>query len=342
MKKYIKVILSILFISLWSCNTESVEPVTGNPEVIIEVDSELYNLIERVTGSSDTDEDIVCIDFVYPLTIFTYDADLVFLDSQLISSDVQFSELLSGLDTSYSISLSLPISSNIAGGTTVNISSYGELQEAIDDCLEQEFLTYCNERLPNCIWEVSYSNPGTNEYEDAYFDVDENGTVIFHHEGENYSGTWIMLILEDEVHLNINLDNNSIVAVDWNFDWLITLTPDGSFQLDNGSSTYVLEQNCTEACIDLVFEECEITVDSGVANFDLYSYDDCIISFLNLDPTIVSLTFHVTQIDAETDVNAINSIYNNTESPQTIFVRIENSLIGEITYATITLVAIAC
>jgi len=342
MRKSIKALLILVFTALWSCNTEIVEPVLGNPEVVIEVDSELFNLIERVAGSSAFDENIDCIDFVYPLTIFTYDSDLIFLNSQLISSDTEFSELLSGLDASYSISVSLPITSSLAGGASVNISSYEELQEVIDDCLKEEFLIYCNERLPNCIWEVSYPSPGLNFYENAYFDVNENGSVVFHHEGEAYSGTWITLMIQDEVHLNINLDNNSFVAVDWNFDWLITLNPDGSFQLDNGSSTYVLEQNCAEACIDLVFEECEITVDSGVANFDLYSYEDCIISFLNLDPTIVSLTFHVTQMDAETDVNAINSIYNNTESPQTIFVRIENSLIGEITYATITLVAIAC
>ena len=342
MKKYIKAILSLLFISLWSCNTETVEPVLGNPEVLIEVDSELYNLIERVTGSSGTDEDIACIDFVYPLTIFTYDADLLFLYSQLISSDSQFSELLSGLDASYSISVSLPITSSLAGGASVNISSYEELQEAIDECLKEEFLTYCNERLPNCIWEVSYPSPGLNTYENAYFDVNENGSVLFHHEGETYSGTWITLMIQDEVHLNINLDNNSFVAVDWNFDWLITLTPEDHFQLDNGSTTYVLEQNCVEACIDLVFEECELVVGGEVADFDLYSYDDCITSFLNLDPTLVSLTFHVTQIDAETDVNALNSIYNNIETPQIIFVRIENTLFGEITYASITLVTIQC
>jgi len=342
MKKSIKSILPILLISLWSCNTEIVEPVLGNPEVVIKVDSELYDLIERIAGNSDNDEDIVCIDFVYPLTIYTYDADLAFLNSQQISSDTEFSELLSGLDSTYSISVSLPISSTLANGSSVNISSYEELQEAIDNCLEEEFLTYCNERLPNCIWEVSYPNPGINVYENAYFEVNENGSVTFHHEDEIYIGTWITLIIEDEVHLNINLDNNSAVAADWNFDWLISLTQEGDFQLDNGNITFLLEQNCDDACTNLIFEECEITVDSGIAEFNLDNYVDCIITFSNSDPTIVSLSFHATQNDAESDVNAISGIFNNTENPQSLFVRIENTLDGDISYITITLKAISC
>ncbi len=267
---------------------------------------------------------------------------MLFLNSQQISSDAEFSELLNGLDPTYSISVSLPILSTLTSGASVNISSYEELKEVIDNCLEEEFLTYCNGRLPNCIWEVSYPNLGVNEYESAYFEMNENGSVTFHHEGETFSGTWITLIIEDEVHLNINLDNNSFVAADWNFDWLITLTQEGHFQLDNGNTTYILEQNCAEACTTLIFEECEITIDSGIADFDLDSYVDCIISFSNLDSTIVSLTFHITQLDAETDVNAITGIFNNTENPQTIFVRIENTLLGEITYTSITLEVISC
>jgi len=309
----------------------------------------MFNLVSRVAGSNIEEPEITCINFVYPLTLFTYDADLLFLYSQQISNDSEFSELLAGLDSDYSISLSLPITATLDNGDTFSISSYEELREAIEACVENDFLAYCNGTLPtegsSCFWNVSSLTTIGNQYNNSFFTMNNDGSVAFNHDSSEYIGTWVTLIIEEEVHLNINLEGNSQVALDWNFDWKITLTTNGAFRLENenSDSTFVIEKVCVDNCTDLLFEECETNPSSGIAEFNLDSYTNCILIQSNInDPTSVVVSYHETQIDAETSTNAISGFYTNTINPQTLYVRIQDNTSGEATYLSITLEGITC
>lgn len=349
MKKAIKLLVPILFISFFACDDELVELVVANEEDVIQVDSEMFNLISRVAGADSEAPEITCISFVYSFTIFTYDEDLMFINSQEISGDAEFSEFLTDLDSNHFISLSLPITATLDNGDTFSISSYEELQESVEACVENDFLQYCNATLPTeaslCIWDVSSPTPSGSAYDDSFFTMNNDGSMTFNHEGDEYTGTWITLIIENEVHLNINLEGTSEVALDWNYDWKITLTANGNFQLVNEDSTntFILEKICEENCSDLLFEECETNPSSGIAVFDLDSYTSCVLLQSNItDPAAVTVTYHLTQADSEANTNAIVGIYTNTNNPQTIYVRIEDNMTGEATYVSITIEAIAC
>ncbi len=340
MKTSIKILISFLFISFFACEDELAEPVIANAEHVIEVNSELYNLIERIAAASEDNSDIGCIDFVYPLTLFTYDADLLYLDSHFISNDTEFSTFLGTLNSDNSISLSLPITTILDGGLTLTINTYEELKETIDNCIDDDFLQYCNGTLPSeeCIWKVVENG----QYTGSYFSMNDDGSVTFNDNNNTYLGTWVVLIINDEVHLNINLEGNSNVAQDWNFDWIITLTDEGNFELNNGENMFILEKDCEEAC-NLSFEECETEVDSGIAQFELNTYTECILSTTEVtDPSTVTVTFHNTQADAEANANAISGVFTNIENPHTIFVRIEDNMSGEATYISISLEAATC
>ncbi|NRA93049.1 MAG: hypothetical protein HRU26_10285, partial [Psychroserpens sp.] len=69
---------------------------------------------------------------------------------------------------------------------------------------------------------------------------------------------------------------------------------------------------------DLVL--CDDISADGFESFNLDSQTATIIGA----QTDVTLTFHLTQADADTNANAITSPYTNTVNPQTIFVRVEN------------------
>ncbi|MEY8848250.1 PKD domain-containing protein, partial [Psychroserpens sp. XS_ASV72] len=69
---------------------------------------------------------------------------------------------------------------------------------------------------------------------------------------------------------------------------------------------------------DLVL--CDDISGDGAESFDLNSQ---VATILN-GQTDVTLSFHETQADADTNSNALTSPYTNTSNPQTIFVRVEN------------------
>jgi len=347
MKKIFKILFVLLSLTIsTSCSDEPVD-VTASEENVIKVDSELYNSIEAIIRDSEpnTIEEQVCVNFNYPFTLLIYDVDLVLINSQTITDSDAFSSFLETLDPSYSISLSYPITSYFDNGESVTINNNDELKLAIDRCLEEEFINYCNGALPSedCIWDVNYLEDGDNLYDDAYFEVNEDGTVTFYYNDTTFSGTWTTLFIEEETHLNINLLDDTQVGIDWNFDWLITLNDAGDFVLENGTDTYILHLNCDLSCADLTFEECELEETPGVAEFNLDSYTDCILSQIDItDPSLVTVTYHETQEDAETFVNAISSPYNNTDTSQTIFVRIEDTETGDISYTGIQIEVITC
>jgi len=348
MKKIFNILLVLLSLTvITSCENEPVD-LRASEENVIKVNSELYNSIEDIIRDSEPDdiEEQVCVNFDYPFTLVIYDADLVQIELQTITDNDAFSNFLGALDPSYSISLSYPITSVFDNGESITINNNDDLKEAIDRCLDENFINYCNGTLPSedCVWDVNYLEDGDNNiYEDAYFNVNDNGTVTFNFDNATFTGTWTVLYIESETHLNINLLDGDQVGTDWNFDWLITTNENADFIIDNGTNNYVLELNCDLACTSLDFEECELEDTPGVAEFDLESYVDCILSLTdNTDPSVMSVTFYETQTDAETAENAINSPYNNTSISQTIFVRMENTSTGEVFFTGIQIEAISC
>jgi gliding motility-associated-like protein len=70
---------------------------------------------------------------------------------------------------------------------------------------------------------------------------------------------------------------------------------------------------------------CELNTDN-IAAFDLESMTTAILN--GQDPTVFTVTYHETQGEADTAMNALSSPYNNTSDPQTIYVNITNTTTG--------------
>lgn len=61
--------------------------------------------------------------------------------------------------------------------------------------------------------------------------------------------------------------------------------------------------------------------------------------FLGMNPNYV-VSYHVSQLDAENNVNPLVSPYTNIANPQTIYVRVEDSVTGCITYTSFALIVL--
>lgn len=342
MKNIYFILALILIPALHSCENEPISK--ADPSLVIEVNSELYNLILK-SASNDFENDITCIDFNYSFTLVIYDEDMEILDYQIIRSDIEFSDFLGSLEEGKSISLSYPISSVLENGETYIINNNDELKEAIDKCINADTVSTYNRILTqtSCNWKIDHLDGPNREYAGAYFEVRTSGNAGLSFQDNSYGGTWITYFIENELHLNIFITGDEAVSTVWNFDWKVISFTDESMVIDNGINRFELLKGCVDPCIKFFFEECEIS--PGVARFDLESYFECFFPYSGIsDASGVSWKYYKTFEDMEAGINPIvNLIYENTINPEVIYVRFDDINTGEfITVVPIILKAINC
>lgn len=338
--------ITILILPLFYTSCEN-EPISkADPSQVIQVNSELYNLIERAAGN-DFDNQITCIDFHYPFTLVIYDENMDIFGYQVIKSDSEFSEFLETLLEGQSISLSYPITSILNNGQPYEITNNAELKEAIDKCLYADTVITCNNILTetSCIWKINHLDGPNTLYEGAYFEVSNFGNAGLYFQDNAFGGTWINYFIEDELHLNIFLAGDENVMEDWNFDWKVIGFDEQQMEITNSIDTYQLVKDCYEPCRKFLFEECETEPGTGRAIFDLESYFDCFFPLTGIsDPATVTWRYFETFEDVMAGTNPItNLMYLNTVNPQIIYVRFDDASTGnQLLFVPIILKAIDC
>lgn len=334
----------VLLISFYSCENEPVDK--ADPSLTIQVDSELYNLIQRAAGNG-FENDLTCIDFNYSFTLVVYDEEMNVNAEQIIRNDSEFSDFLGSLEIGKSISLSYPITSVLNNGQPYIINNNEELKDALDKCVEVETLVKCNNILTesHCIWKISVLSGPNAEYEGSYFQVSPWGNAGLYFQDESYGGTWITYFIENKLHLNIFITGDEAVSEDWNYDWKVVQFNESLIEIKNGSDHYLLTKMCIENCQKFLFEECETEPGSKVAIFDLESYSSCIFPLTDIsDPTTVTISFYESHEDMLGGINPIEDLmFTNILNPQVIYVRFDDIHTGEmISNVPIILKAIGC
>jgi len=333
-----KFILLLVSLFIFSCNNEPIDTTKITAVDPILVDSQLYNTIKRVTDN-EAENESVCIDFDYAFTVFIFDENLEYTNLQIIISDQNFSDFLGSLAENYSISISYPITYTTLDNEAISITNNDELKAVIDPCVEKEIIEECIGLLTqkDCVWKVINNPDGNNEYENAIFNVSGAGITTFTHNEFLYFGTWFSFTVELELHLNINLITEEDIADDWNRDWKTTILDENNMMLFNGSDVFLIQKECDPGqCNQFIFEECELSLGTETAEFNLESYIECFTN--DIDISNSTLTFHITIEDMENGINALISPYTNIENPQSIYVRIEDNGTGEATFITIQIV----
>lgn len=359
----LKSILCILFAIVFtlSCNNEDLDDGLLSQSVdLIAKDSDLFNLLEDAT---EDDSDLTCIAFIYPFRVLIFNENNVEIASQLVDGDGAFFMLLDSLEDGNSISVSFPITSVLEDGSTFEVSNQEELQEAIAACkgiIQAQVVNTSNEIVKQCVWEVAIPDDVVfSTYIDAVFTSNPDGSITFFHRGISYQGTWILFFIEDELHFNVNLNNQDQVGEDWNFDWKVnSITPSVITLTNYNDVTFIFNRECDAAnyCTTLAFQECEFQDNPGFANFDLASYSDCIITIAAPQPIIDpitgeltpsidwSVTYFESEQDAQQNTNPINTTlpYVNIEVNQVLFARIVNPENQEFVITSLILEAVFC
>lgn len=271
--------LSVIVLLLFTIAACENEPVGPGLDIDLSAQnikkgSELFGLLQTITSQGDNPvQNTVCIDFVYPFKIFVYDSDSVLIQEIPVTGDIEFSNILTQLPLTHSISLSYPIQTTLPDGTVFSVDNNAELKIALDSCSREDIISHCGGLFGSpqgtCVWRVPYIPGGNNEYAGAIFTADATNTITLYHHNTTYNGTWIFLFLNNDLYLNISIAGSDATVSDWNFNFKIANASENLFELQTPTLTRKLVKDCSNAT---VFTIGQTGPSGGIIAYDKGSY----------------------------------------------------------------------
>ena len=162
-------------------------------EVEINDQAELNTLIAACQGQSEID----CVDFVYPITFFTYNSSNEQTGSVTVNNDVELYLFLFSLEENDIVSIDFPISVILQDGSTVQINNNQELEDllATVNCDDQGDggLSEFEENLTTGSWYVTYyfdDFDETSDFSGYEFTFATDNTAQATNGTNTVAGTW--------------------------------------------------------------------------------------------------------------------------------------------------------
>ncbi|MBC8767514.1 hypothetical protein H4O18_05875 [Arenibacter sp. BSSL-BM3] len=187
------------------------------------------------------DDDIECIDFVYPIVVYSFDINLQQTGNVTVQNDMQLRRYFAERGDDDLLSFDFPITLELYDDTKISVSNNAELAHAIetaknacdeDDDNDYHDNDFTQERLEEylvaCPWlvrEVFRANlDNTDQYFDYVMNFTEDGKVVMKDRiGNSLTGTWITRIAEHRVLLKLEFE----ALADFSLEWFV-------YDLDNG------------------------------------------------------------------------------------------------------------
>lgn len=205
------------------------------------------------------DDDIECIDFVYPITLFTFGVDNQQANNVQVESDEDMRRFFGELEDNQLISIEFPITLKKYDGTEIRINSKSELATALefaknecdedddddyndDDFSEEELDEYLM-ACPLQIREVIRNEmDNTEQYIERFMTFNEDGTVIFSTlTTGGITGAWSTSMSDNGVMLNLEFEN----FTDFTSEWQVYKLEEGVIKLyKDGGNRIVLKKRC--------------------------------------------------------------------------------------------------
>lgn len=227
-------------------------------ELVIENKQQLRELAAECIEGGD-DDDIECIDFVYPITIFTFDVNAQIANDVQINNDRQLRRFFAGLENDDLVSLDYPVTLKKFDGTEIVVNSNAELAAALeaaedecdedddddyndDDFDEEDFVEY----LTECPWKLRdirrFGTDQIGQYEGLIFDFKAEGMVtVTGPAGNSATGEWAYEFTDNGLIIELAFND----YVDFSATWLVYEIEDGKIKFYSDSDNrMVLKRYC--------------------------------------------------------------------------------------------------
>ena len=229
-------------------------------EITIGNIEDLRELIAECNEGAD-DDDIECIDFVYPITLFTFNIDRQQTGSFVINSDMELRRFFANLEDDDIISVDFPIALEKFDGTEIVVTNNAELARALEfaknECDEDDdndfndddfSLERLDALLIECPWLVRDIRRDGTDQTDQFFDylmnfTEDGEVVVRDREGNMLTGTWGTSITDRGVLLDLEFD----VLASFSLQWLVYDIGDGRIKLfGDDNNRIILKQFCED------------------------------------------------------------------------------------------------
>ncbi len=257
-------------------------------EITINGVEDLRAIAEECIEGGD-DDDIECIDVVYPVTLFTYNPNLEQTGSVTVNSDRELRRFFAGLHLTDIIGIDFPVVFEMYDGTKITVNSNSELADAIeraknmcdeDDDNDHNDDDFTKERLDNllaeCPWLVKElkrnSQDNSDYYADYLLNFNEDGSVVARdREGNILHGEWNTRVSDYRVLVKLEFDD----LVDFTLEWFVYDIDGEKIKLYAGDGDKIIMKiacdfemhECGEAFIKETLQTCKWEVSDGANSF---------------------------------------------------------------------------
>ena len=205
-------------------------------ELAIENIDQLYAYSNECNGENESDLDIECLDFQYPITASVFNSTNELIDVISLVNDYQLYNFLENIDQNDIVSIEFPIKVKLYDDTEITLSNLDELKTLIESyynaCDEDDDYDYNDDDCDNCTKEelktflVSCDNWIVDKLERNYYDYDnvyegyefkflEDGTISVYWSGYEAYGTWASTGSGNELTVVINIPDLPYCNNNW-------------------------------------------------------------------------------------------------------------------------------
>ncbi|WP_460219577.1 hypothetical protein [Psychroserpens sp. MEBiC05023] len=235
-------------------------------EIIVNNETELANFAATCNGENISDEDIECIDFVYPFSASIFNIENELISTEIFNNDNELYVFINGISENDIITLNFPISVILSDGSQVEVNSLSDLQFIIsnyqDDCDEDDDYDYNDDDCDFCTpeeletilidcpdWEVDKLERNDTNYDDAYdgylFNFFSDGTLSVFWNTTTVYGTWSTSGTGNNITVDINIPALPLCNLNWNLHEIDTASSDTKVDLREGDDDRLrYENNC--------------------------------------------------------------------------------------------------
>lgn len=237
-------------------------------EIQINNYDELEDFADDCNDENEIDDDIECLDFIYPITASLFNTITESINTITIENDQQMHNFIDDLDDddfdNVIVTINFPISLFIYDGTQITISNFNELLVAIntygDDCDEDDDYDFdddcdsctsnqVDDLLTSCSdWQVDDFERNDNDLDDVYsnymFNFLENGTIEVDNSEDTFIGTWSTTGSGNSITLTINIPDLPDFNASWNVHEIEIESNGTEIDLEFGEDELEFVSNC--------------------------------------------------------------------------------------------------
>jgi len=246
-------------------------------EKVIDSEAMLQKHVEQCVEGGE-DDDIECVDLMYPVNLFTYNPNFQQTGSVTVNHDKELRRFLEGLVDTDLMSIEFPLVLQLFDGSEVSVGSNSEMADALDRALEvcdedddndyndDDFTkASLDSLLVTCPWLVKKLKrmdfDSSEHYQKYLLTFIEDGKMISDNGFSPVSeGEWSVTVSDYKVFLHMEFKDDEV----FNGSMYTYEIGEGIIKMDGGESDImILEQRCgyeNQTCSETFIEE---TLNSG-------------------------------------------------------------------------------